>query len=147
MGLRNNTRSQVYVEINIHHKSDRLPTVALIFVSWTGRAVGLNENDPEAEVIVAVKTLKTGSANEVKAEFEQEACLMNFLSHPNIVKLLAVSSIEEPYCMVFEFLSKGDLSEYLRKSELLTEDTIKTSENDESKSQSNFLFIEILFIS
>ena len=60
---------------------------------------------------------------------------MNFLNDPNIVRLLAVSSEEEPYCMIFEFMCNGDLSEYLRNSQPLKEDEI--NENiDENKSKS-----------
>ena len=83
---------------------------------------------------MAVKTLKKGSSSEAKKEFDQEACLMNFLNDPNIVRLLAVSSEEEPYCMIFEFMCNGDLSEYLRNSQPLKEDEI--NENiDENKSK------------
>lgn len=106
--------------------------VSFLLVS-KGRAIGLNEQEPEGEVIVAVKTLKKGSSPEAKSDFDQEACLMNYLCHPNVVRLLAVSSIEEPYCMIFEFMSNGDLSEYLRKSEPLIEDSI--GQTDENKSE------------
>ena len=93
----------------------------------------MNENEPEGEVVVAVKTLKKGSSIEAKADFDQEACLMNYLSHPNIVKLLAVSAMEEPYCMIFEFMSKGDLSEYLRKSKPLVENMIEAPDDNKSE--------------
>ena len=109
--------------------------VLFSLVSRPGRAVGLKEDEPDSEVIVAVKTLKKGSSSEAKAEFHQEACLMNFLSHPNIVKLLAVSSMEEPYCMIFEFMSKGDLSEYLRSSEPLMEYLTVTPDYNNNKSE------------
>ena len=85
------------------------------------------------EVIVAVKTLKKGSSPEVKHDFDQEACLMNYLFHPNIVRMLAVSAIEEPYCMIFEFMSNGDLSEYLRNSQPLKEDNDEDIAENKSK--------------
>ena len=103
--------------------------MSLLFNLSSGRAIGLNENSPEAEVIVAVKTLKKGSSPEAKSDFDQEACLMNYLFHPNIVRLLAVSATEEPYCMIFEFMSKGDLSEYLRKSQPLKDEDEHKDEN------------------
>ena len=107
--------------------------LSLFLASRTGRAVGLDENEPEGEVIVAVKTLKKGSSSEAKAEFDQEVCLMNFLSHPNIIKLLAVSAMEQPYCMIFEFMNKGDLSEYLRESEPLTESITEPADSNKSE--------------
>ncbi|CAB4006603.1 high affinity nerve growth factor receptor-like isoform X1 [Paramuricea clavata] len=64
---------------------------------FQGRAVGLNEGEVDSDVIVAVKTLKKGSSPEAKSDFDQEACLMNYLCHSNIVRLLAVSAMEEPY--------------------------------------------------
>lgn len=84
------------------------------------------------EVIVAVKTLKKGFSEETKRDFDQEACLMNYLHHPNIVRLLAVSAIEQPYCMIFEFMRYGDLSEYLRKSKPLKEENKNIEETDKS---------------
>ncbi|EDO45490.1 predicted protein, partial [Nematostella vectensis] len=67
------------------------------------------------ELIVAVKTLKQGCSNEMKTSFLQEVTLMAVLHHPNIVELLAVSTEEEPYGMIFEFMSQGDLNQYMRK--------------------------------
>jgi len=64
---------------------------------------------------VAVKMLKEGSSTEAKESFVQEVTLMSVLQHENILKLLAVSIEEEPFCMVFEFMSNGDLNQYLRK--------------------------------
>ncbi|XP_028405096.1 insulin-like growth factor 1 receptor [Dendronephthya gigantea] len=106
---------------------------------FQGRAIGLNDDNPDAEVIVAVKTLKKGSSHEAKQEFDEEACRMNFLFHPNIVRLLAVSAMEEPYCMIFEFMSNGDLSEYLRKSQPLEDDTEPDDENKNRLSQATLI--------
>ena len=96
--------------------------------------MGLNDGEPDAEVIVAVKTLKKGSLPEAKRDFDQEACLMNYLRHPNIVQLLAVSATEEPYCMIFEFMSNGDLSEYLRKSQLWSQ-SLKEDSNEQNSDE------------
>ena len=76
----------------------------------------------------------------MKKDFDQEACLMNYLNHPNIIRLLAVSSLEEPYCMIFEFMSNGDLSAFLRKSQPLNEDD---NENVDPKKSKFFLLIEL----
>ena len=73
----------------------------------------LTENG--VEMSVAVKMLKEGSSSETKESFSKEVTLMTVLQHENILRLLAVSMEEEPFCMVFEFMPKGDLNEYLRK--------------------------------
>lgn len=83
-------------------------------IYFAGRATGILDNQPKKEIAVAVKALKDEPSKEQKDEFFREVTLMSILSHPNIVKLLAVSTEEEPYGMVFEFMSKGDLNQYLR---------------------------------
>lgn len=65
---------------------------------------------------MAVKALKDEPSKEQKDEFFREVTLMSILRHPNIVQLLAVSTEEEPYGMVFEFMSNGDLNQFLRNA-------------------------------
>ena len=65
--------------------------------------------------MVAVKTLKEGSSTETKEDFFREAALISVLHHENIVKLLEVSTDDEPYGMISEFMDLGDLNQYLRK--------------------------------
>ncbi|XP_065062879.1 inactive tyrosine-protein kinase transmembrane receptor ROR1-like [Rhopilema esculentum] len=80
------------------------------------------------EISVAVKMLKEGSSAETKDSFIQEVTLMTVLYHQNILKLLAVSTEEEPFCMVFEYMVNGDLNTYLRKNDPEnTEETEKVS--------------------
>ena len=74
------------------------------------------EGKADVELMVAVKTLKEGSSTETKEVFFQEVALMSVLHHENIVELLAVSTDEEPYGMIFEFMDLGDLNQYLRKA-------------------------------
>ncbi|KAJ7370094.1 hypothetical protein OS493_034305 [Desmophyllum pertusum] len=83
---------------------------------FLGRAYGLIEGKEDAELMVAVKTLKEGSTSETKEDFFKEVALMSLLHHENIVELLAVSTDEEPYGMIFEFMELGDLNQYLRKA-------------------------------
>lgn len=64
-------------------------------------------------VPIAIKTLKENSSPKTKADFSREADLMAELQHPNIVCLLGVCFNEEPMCMLFEYMRKGDLHEYL----------------------------------
>ena len=46
---------------------------------------------------------------------------MSVLDHPNVVRLMAVATEEEPYCMIFEFMELGDLNQFLRKIKPLDE--------------------------
>ena len=83
---------------------------------FSGKTYGLIGERADAELMVAVKTLKEGSSTETKEDFFQEVALMSVLHHENIVELLAVSTEEEPYGMIFEFMDLGDLNQYLRKA-------------------------------
>jgi len=62
---------------------------------------------------VAIKTLKEDANLKTRTDFQREARLMSELQHPNIVCLLGVCFKEEPISMLFEFMSEGDLHEYL----------------------------------
>ncbi|XP_022248276.1 inactive tyrosine-protein kinase transmembrane receptor ROR1-like isoform X1 [Limulus polyphemus] len=62
---------------------------------------------------VAIKTLKENATLKTRQDFLREANLMSDLHHPNIVCLLGVCTRDEPFCMLFEFMSQGDLHEYL----------------------------------
>lgn len=64
--------------------------------------------------MVAVKMLKEDASAELQVDFEREACLLSEFNHPNIVRLLAVCAIGKPMCLLFEFMSKGDLNGFLR---------------------------------
>lgn len=79
-----------------------------------------------------MKALKDDPSKEQKEEFFREVTLMSILSHPNIVKLLAVSTEEEPYGMLFEFMSNGDLNQYLR-SALPAETSLNSEETAKGK--------------
>ncbi|KAK3697507.1 hypothetical protein QZH41_002097 [Actinostola sp. cb2023] len=82
---------------------------------FQGRAFGLHPLDkPGTELMVAVKTLKSGCSTDMKVSFLKEVTMMSVLHHDNIVELLAVSTEEEPYGMIFEFMVNGDLNQYLR---------------------------------
>lgn len=66
-----------------------------------------------AVVPVAVKTLKEDANQKTKQDYIREAELMAELQHPNIVCLIGVCFKEEPMSMLFEYMSEGDLHEYL----------------------------------
>uniref|UniRef100_T1JV35 receptor protein-tyrosine kinase n=2 Tax=Tetranychus urticae TaxID=32264 RepID=T1JV35_TETUR len=68
----------------------------------------------EEFTMVAVKMLKEEASEDLQSDFEREACLMAEFDHPNIVKLLGVCAVGKPMCLLFEYMGKGDLNEFLR---------------------------------
>ncbi|XP_037953857.1 tyrosine-protein kinase transmembrane receptor Ror2 [Teleopsis dalmanni] len=66
------------------------------------------------DLLVAVKMLKDDASDQMQMDFEREACLLAEFDHSNIVKLLGVCALGRPMCLLFEFMSPGDLSEFLR---------------------------------
>ena len=56
---------------------------------------------------VAVKTLNVNSNIEEKLDFLSEADMMKQFDHKNIVKLLGVSTSQEPMYIVLEFMLYG----------------------------------------
>lgn len=65
--------------------------------------------------LVAVKMLKDDASQEMQLDFEREATLLAEYDHPNIVKLLGVCAVGRPMCLLFEFMARGDLNDFLRK--------------------------------
>ena len=63
---------------------------------------------------VAVKMLRENTSEELQRDFEEEASLMVKFCHPNIVQLVGVCVVGKPMCLVFEYMSKGDLNGFLR---------------------------------
>ncbi|RXG59079.1 Tyrosine-protein kinase isoform SRK4 [Armadillidium vulgare] len=61
---------------------------------------------------IAVKTLKKGSACE--KDFLSEAQVMMKLRHPKLIQLYGVSTKEEPFFIVTEFMKFGSLLKYLK---------------------------------
>lgn len=91
-------------------------------VVYIGKAKGLVPGERESRV--AVKTLMLEDDDDDDAG--KEACRKEFLSEvkimkavstcENVVRLLGVCTEEQPYYMVMEFMSKGDLKDVLRAS-------------------------------
>ena len=79
---------------------------------FQAKAPGLVKN--EEFTMVAVKMLKEEASDDLVRDFEREAGLLAEFEHPKIVKLLGVCAIGRPMCLLFEFMSKGDLNAYLR---------------------------------
>ena len=74
--------------------------------------------------LVAIKTLRPGANSKTKQDFQNEIDMWSELRHPNIVCLLGTVLKDDPQCMIFEYLSQGDLHEFLLchspKSDILT---------------------------
>lgn len=96
---------------------------------FQGKAPRLVPN--EEFTLVAVKMLKEEASPDMQSDFEREACLLAEFDHPNIVKLLGVCAIGRPMCLLFEFMGRGDLNEFLRSSSaaMHSMNTFKTDSN------------------
>ena len=66
-------------------------------------------------VTIAVKTLREDTMN--LSDFLEEAAIMKEMRHPNLVQLLGVCTREPPFYIVTEFMSRGNLLDYLRNSD------------------------------
>lgn len=64
---------------------------------------------------VAVKTLKEDTM--ALKDFMEEASIMKAMKHPNLVQLLGVCTREPPFYIVTEFMSRGNLLDYLRRAD------------------------------
>ena len=51
------------------------------------------------------------------SEFLSEASIMKDLRHPNLVQLLGICSREAPFYIVTEFMTRGNLLDYLREDD------------------------------
>lgn len=80
---------------------------------------------------MAIKILKEGVSNELRADFEREVEILSNFQHPNIVKLIGVTNEEPTPSMVFEYMALGDLTEILRKC-----DTKKLRNKQQQQQQS-----------
>ncbi|KAL0277017.1 UNVERIFIED_CONTAM: hypothetical protein PYX00_004446 [Menopon gallinae] len=73
--------------------------------------VHVSKTEPVLQV--AIKTLKENATLKTQQDFRKEVELMSELRHPNIVCLLGVVMRQQPYAMLFEYMTQGDLHEYL----------------------------------
>jgi len=63
-------------------------------------------------VTIAVKTLREDTMK--LSDFLEEAAIMKEMKHPNLVQLLGVCTREPPFYIITEFMSRGNLLDYLR---------------------------------
>ena len=62
---------------------------------------------------VAVKLMKVGQDTSINEEFTKEMRVMSRLKHENVVQLIGVC-LDEPKCMVVEYMENGDLMQFLQ---------------------------------
>ncbi|KAL3871566.1 hypothetical protein ACJMK2_039557 [Sinanodonta woodiana] len=72
--------------------------------------INRNANRP---VLVAVKMLRKNADDRARADFQKEIRIMSQLKDPNIVRVLGVCTMEEPLCMIVEYMKYGDLNQFL----------------------------------
>jgi len=85
---------------------------------WKCEALNIDGN--KGTTTVAVKTLKESASEKEKKDLLQELEVMKMLEpHPNVVRLLGCctqGSEKDPIFVIMEYVAKGKLQEFLRKS-------------------------------
>ncbi|XP_055610940.1 tyrosine-protein kinase Abl isoform X2 [Uranotaenia lowii] len=71
---------------------------------------------------VAVKTLKEDTM--ALKDFIEEAAIMKEMKHPNLVQLIGVCTREPPFYIITEFMSHGNLLDFLRSAGRETLDAV-----------------------
>ncbi|XP_046467696.1 discoidin domain-containing receptor 2 isoform X1 [Neodiprion pinetum] len=64
--------------------------------------------------LVVVKSLRPGSSETLRVEFQEEAKRLARLSDWNVFRLLGASLEDDPMCIVLEYGEFGDLNQYLQ---------------------------------
>lgn len=83
---------------------------------YVGEAAKL-PNCKKRHLQVAIKTMKNSASDNDKQEFLYELEIMklvNSLNHPNIIQLMACVTKSQPYLIVLELMSNGNLQKFLR---------------------------------
>ncbi|NXY72935.1 DDR2 protein, partial [Glareola pratincola] len=68
-------------------------------------------------VLVAVKMLRADANKNARNDFLKEIKIMSRLKDPNIIRLLAVCIVEDPLCMITEYMENGDLNQFLSRQQ------------------------------
>ncbi|XP_045065335.1 ephrin type-B receptor 2-like isoform X4 [Coregonus clupeaformis] len=69
------------------------------------------------EILVAIKTLKTGYTECQRRDFLSEASIMGQFDHPNIIHLEGVVTKSAPVMIITEFMENGSLDSFLRQND------------------------------
>ena len=84
---------------------------------YRGEALRLTE--VETSTAVWIKSLKEGADEKLLETFNMELFLVSGFDHPNIVQVLAASTLEEPRYIVYEYLEFGSLKDFLQSTAAL----------------------------
>ena len=84
------------------------------------QTVGLSPRDLQLEgetpyTIVAVKKLKPSASTRNRELFDKEVKFMSRLNHPNVIRLLGVCTDEAAPFIMMEYMTNGDLNQYLNE--------------------------------
>ncbi|XP_027026036.1 ephrin type-B receptor 2 [Tachysurus fulvidraco] len=69
------------------------------------------------EILVAIKTLKSGYTEKQRRDFLSEASIMGQFDHPNIIHLEGVVTKSFPVMIITEFMENGSLDSFLRQND------------------------------
>ncbi|XP_014241659.1 ephrin type-A receptor 4 isoform X7 [Cimex lectularius] len=73
--------------------------------------------DGRSEIDVAIKTLKSGSADKARNDFLTEASIMGQFEHPNVIFLQGVVTKSNPVLIITEYMENGSLDTFLRAND------------------------------
>ena len=74
----------------------------------------LRLEDDVSYTLVAVKKLKENASDRNRQLFEKEVKFMSRLDHPNVIRLLGVCMDEVAPFIMMEYMTNGDLNQYLK---------------------------------
>jgi len=66
------------------------------------------------ELVVAIKTLKSGTSDKNRLDFLTEASIMGQFDDPNVIYLEGVVTRSHPIMIVTEYMENGSLDTFLR---------------------------------
>uniref|UniRef100_A0A8C9SII8 receptor protein-tyrosine kinase n=1 Tax=Scleropages formosus TaxID=113540 RepID=A0A8C9SII8_SCLFO len=69
------------------------------------------------EMLVAIKTLKSGYTEKQRRDFLSEASIMGQFDHPNVIHLEGVVTKSSPVMIITEFMENGSLDSFLRQND------------------------------
>ncbi|XP_031573994.1 ephrin receptor 1-like [Actinia tenebrosa] len=126
------TEEELYQQLSREIKRDQieLGTERLGSGAFGHVLLGVWQKSPGIPIQVAVKMLRDSSHRENKIKFLQEAAIMRQFTHKNVVYMYGIAANSEPVMIVLEYMSLGNLKNYLRRLDnkygeniLLQEDT------------------------
>ena len=108
------------------------------------QTVGLTPKDLKLEgdapyTLVAVKKLKASASNRNRQLFDKEVSFMSRLNHPNVIRLLGVCSEGATPFIMMEYMTNGDLNQYLQGFHSIGDEL--TADSAKSISVSTLIYI------